>query len=57
MKIAIILASLFSISISLEMTTIDFRQKVFFDTANHDFKLPYKGPEANILLFLISHEK
>ena len=57
MKISIILVSLFSFSVSLEMTTIDFGKKVLFDPSNHEFKIPYKGPPKNIFLFLISHEK
>ena len=57
MKIAIILVSLFSLSLSLEATSIDYGQKVLFNLTNYEFSIPYKGPSKNIFLFLISHEK
>lgn len=57
MKITIILASLFSLSVSLAIPSIDLGQKVLFDSSYKEFKIAYKGPNNNFFLFLISHER
>ena len=57
MKITIILASLFSLSVSLAIPSIDLGQKVLFDFSYKEFKIAYKGPNNNFFLFLISHER
>ena len=57
MKNAIILVSLFSISVLLETPSIDFGKKILSDSSNNQFLIPYKGPIKNIYLFIINHEK
>ena len=56
MKIAIILVSLFSLSLSLDTASIDLGKKVLFDSSNKEFTIQYKGPQNNMLLFLMSQE-
>ena len=57
MKAAIILLSLFSFSVLLEKTAVDLEQKISFDSSNKEFRIAYKGPQKNLFLFLISHDK
>ena len=57
MKVEIILLSLFSLSVSLAIRSIDLGKKVLFDSSNDEFIIEYHGPKKNIFLFLISHEK
>ena len=57
MKMSIIFVSLFSLSLSLEMTSIDLGKNVIIDSSNYEFRLAYKGPSKNMFLFLVSHEK
>jgi hypothetical protein len=57
MKVAFILLSLFSLSVSLEMDVIDLGQKIEFDSFNNNFKIAYKGPQKNLFLTLITHDK
>ena len=57
MKVEIILVSLFSLSVSLGIRSIDLGKKVLFDSTNNEFIIEYDGPKNNLFLFLISHEK
>ena len=57
MKAAIILLSLFSFIVSLERTVVDLGQKISFDSSNKEFKIAYRGPNKNLFLFLITHDK
>ena len=57
MKAAIILLSLFSFSVLLEKTAVDLGQKISFDSSNKEFKIAYRGPNRNLFLFLITHDK
>ena len=57
MKVEIILVSLFSLSFSLGIRSIDLGKKVLFDSSNNEFIIEYHGPKDNLFLFLISHEK
>ena len=57
MKMEIILVSLFSLSVSLGISSIDLGKKILFDSSNNEFIIEYHGPEKNLFLFLISHEK
>ena len=57
MKAAIILLSLFSFTVSLERTVVDLGQKISFDSSNKEFKIAYRGPNRNLFLFLITHDK
>ena len=57
MKMPFILLCLFSLSASLEMTVVDLGQKISFDSSNKEFKIAYRGPNRNLFLFLITHDK
>ena len=57
MKMAFIFLSLFSLSLSLEKFAVDLGQKIEFNSLNKEFKIAYRGPQRNIFLFLISHDK
>ena len=57
MKMPFILLCLFSLSASLEMTVVDLGQKISFDSSNKEFKIAYRGPNKNLFLFLITHDK
>ena len=57
MKMPFILLCLFSLSASLEMTVVDLGQKISFDSSNKEFIIAYRGPNKNLFLFLITHDK
>ena len=51
MKLAFILLSLFSLSLSLEMDVVNLGQKIEFDSFNKIFKIAYKGPQKIYFFF------
>lgn len=57
MKIFLILISLFHFCITLTIPFVDIGNMIPFDSTNNEIRIPYDGPEKNIFLYLISHEK
>ena len=57
MKNAFILLSLFSLSLSIANYVVDLGQKIEFDSLQNKFTIAYRGPQRNLFLLLISHEK
>lgn len=55
MKILIIILSLFVLGLQLEAPPLKMGHKISFDYLNHEFVVPYEGPNENNFLFLISH--